>query len=211
MNIIAFKLIVLFFFKHRYPEDPYDRIWEPFSYSPYWTPLSTGFKVANLRKDLFEVPSAALQTAVIPTNSTSLKFFWDARRETDGTISEYHIFMHFAEIQTAGANSTRTFDVYLNGELWEGSFSPNFLVGGHIYTTSPGTLYQYNFSLIQGNTSILPPILNAMEIYTSMHHKELATDFSDCKLPLFAPLCCSSKSFCNRYTVSLYQSTQVPI
>ncbi|XP_020264928.1 probable LRR receptor-like serine/threonine-protein kinase At1g05700 isoform X2 [Asparagus officinalis] len=164
---------------HRYPEDPYDRLWEPYTYSPYWTSISTTFNVENPPKDVFEVPSSVLQTAVMPTNATSLKFYWDAIRERDGTFSQYHLFMHFAEIQSNASNRTSIFNVHLNGDLWDGPFAPNYLSSGHIYTTTPGSLYQYNISINQANTSVLPPILNAVEIYSLIKLKELATDFRD--------------------------------
>lgn len=180
---------------HRYPEDPYDRIWEPFCHSPYWASISTTIKVSNLPKDAFEVPSVVLQTAVIPNNATSLKFFWDAMEETDDTLSQYHLFMHFAEVQPTAANRSRTFNVCLNGELWEGAFKPNYLYGDHIYTTSPGALYQYNVSLNQLNTAVLPPILNAVEIYSLLHVKEVATDARDGKLLILMPSVACRKAF----------------
>ncbi|CAD5166812.1 unnamed protein product [Musa acuminata subsp. malaccensis] len=165
----------------RFPDDPYDRIWTPFDDDNKWTRIRTTSPVQSRFDDMFEVPSAVLQTAVVPINSTKaeLLFEWGLPDYED-VRPQFNIFMHFAELQPLAVGQSRNFTVYLNGNPWlDRPYSPPYLLSGYIYSTVPSYLYQYNVSIKETATSTLPPIINALETYTIMQLTENATDGSD--------------------------------
>ncbi|KAG1346652.1 putative LRR receptor-like serine/threonine-protein kinase [Cocos nucifera] len=127
--------------------------------------------------DMFEAPSAVLQTALTPVTGSEMRLHWDTKHEN--IRPEYHIILHFAEIQSLRPNDSRTFDIYLNGKPFFHSFSPRYLISGYVYTTVPYTEYDYSFSFRATNNSTLPPIINGLEIYAVMHLPELSTDSGD--------------------------------
>ncbi|RWW55487.1 hypothetical protein BHE74_00037873 [Ensete ventricosum] len=120
------------------------------------------------------------QTAVVPGNSTEAEpFFWWGLPNYEDIRPQFHIFMHFAELQPLALGQPRNFTVDLNGNPWWHPFSPTYLLSDYIYSTSPYDMYQYNFSIKKTATSTLPPIINALETYTVMQLTENATDSSD--------------------------------
>ncbi|KAG1346649.1 Receptor-like protein kinase [Cocos nucifera] len=161
----------------RYPDDRHDRIWEPFNYSSRLKRISTSSTVHSREDDVFEAPSAVLQTALTPGNVSEMGFHWDTKRED--IRPEYHIFTHFAEILSLGPNDSRTFDIYLNGKSFWDSYTAHYLISGYVYTTVPYTEYDYSLSFKATNNSTLPPIINGLEIYAVMHLPELSTDSGD--------------------------------
>ncbi|XP_073108955.1 putative leucine-rich repeat receptor-like serine/threonine-protein kinase At2g19230 isoform X2 [Elaeis guineensis] len=161
----------------RYPDDGHDRIWKPFDYSSALKEISTNLTVHSHPDDLFEAPSAVLQTALTPVNGLVLRLGWDPKRED--ILPECHIIMQFAEIQSLGPNDSRTFDIYLNGDPFFDTYLPIYQISDSVYTTVPYTEYEYNISLKATKNSTLPPIINGLEIYKAMHLPELSTDSRD--------------------------------
>ncbi|KAA8541719.1 hypothetical protein F0562_022871 [Nyssa sinensis] len=140
----------------RYGNDVYDRIWKPLVYDNT-TSLQTDLTIEPNR---FQPPSIVMSTALTPIAAHDpLSFTWESNNSTD----RYYFYMHFAELQ---ANQTREFNIYLNGELWfDEPVVPRYLHTTTIYSRLPLNHQKYEFSLNQTNNSILPPIINAIEIY----------------------------------------------
>ncbi|WOL14609.1 hypothetical protein Cni_G23389 [Canna indica] len=161
----------------RSPADPYDRLWYPFSYSS-WTEVNTTSLVQIQASDLFEVPSAVLQTAVAPVNSTELRFMWSF---PDGVSvrPQYYIFLHFAEIQSLASGQSREFSIYLNENLVSDSMSLSYLLASARYTLRPLFPDRYEFLLNATASSTLPPIINALEVYSVLQLTGDATDSAD--------------------------------
>ncbi|XP_072952163.1 putative leucine-rich repeat receptor-like protein kinase At2g19210 [Typha angustifolia] len=161
----------------RYPDDPYDRIWIPLIFTNSWTAIDTTKDIKDSKDDFFEAPATVLQTAVVPTNSSSpLKFSWDS----EDVNTEYYAFLHFCEIQELTASEKREFNIYRNGDLRIGSYSPPYLSHDYVYSVSPMYGYaNYNYSLNATATSTLPPLINAVEIYSLMLLTENMTDLVD--------------------------------
>ncbi|URE19223.1 receptor-like protein kinase [Musa troglodytarum] len=144
----------------RYPLDRYDRIWLPFVDPVGWTSLSTDLTVSNFAGDEFEAPSAVMQTAAVPVNSSTLQFYWDFVG-SGFPDNEFYANLHFSELLP---NTSRAFDVYLNGETWYANFTPPYLMSGAIYSTAPLTpSLRYSWALNSSGLSTLPPILNALK------------------------------------------------
>ncbi|XP_064974723.1 putative leucine-rich repeat receptor-like protein kinase At2g19210 [Musa acuminata AAA Group] len=160
----------------RYPFDRYDRIWLPFVASAGWTSLSTNLTVKNFAKDQFEAPSAVMQTAAVPVNSSMLEFYWDFVG-SGAPVNEFYANLHFSELLP---NTSRAFNVYLNGDKWYANYTPPYLMSDAIYSTTPLTpSLRYNWALNSSGLSTLPPILNALEVYAPMFFKNMPTDSDD--------------------------------
>ncbi|KAG6526605.1 hypothetical protein ZIOFF_016597 [Zingiber officinale] len=161
-----------------YPADPLDRLWSPWS-STNWNDVSTNFTVQNLDQDFFEAPSAIMQTAVTPINSSTLVIRWDA---FPGDVNQFFPILHISEIfDLSGTNQSRQFNVYLNGFRWlRDIVTPPYLYSDAIYSNVPFPSFPtYNVSLEALSNSTLPPILNAFELYTTMSNTSVPSDAGD--------------------------------
>ncbi|XP_068649237.1 probable LRR receptor-like serine/threonine-protein kinase At1g05700 [Aristolochia californica] len=148
----------------RYKDDVYDRIWSPF-HSDVYASLNTSSLVAN-DISMFQPPPAVLGTAVAPanSNSTTLYFNWTA----DNPQEQYHVYRHIAEVEVLKAGEFREFNVCVTGfDTCYGPYSPTYLVATTLYTITPfsGRL-EYSCHFVRTAASTLPPIFNAIEIYT---------------------------------------------
>ncbi|CAL5081063.1 unnamed protein product [Urochloa decumbens] len=146
----------------RYPDDPYDRYWWE-SVGPQWKNLSS---TQNMQPDpSFVEPVAVLQTAATATgNNTAFSFTWQENR----LAYSFMVFMHFADFQN---NQARQFDIYFNGNrlgLSNKPYSPQYLASSSVSTSGwyRATDGNYNITLVATAASVLPPMLNAIEIYT---------------------------------------------
>ncbi|XP_078169131.1 putative leucine-rich repeat receptor-like protein kinase At2g19210 [Carex rostrata] len=163
----------------RYPDDPHDRMWEPWSNVPYWTEITTTSHVQNIVNDIFEAPSAVMQTAVTPVNSSELVFFWDVDPfEKD---PGYLVNLHFSELTNLPKNAKREFNISWNNFQWYNeSYSPSYLSTDAIYGSRPFSGYQrYNVTLTATENSTLPPILNAVEVFIAQPVSDVPTDSVD--------------------------------
>ncbi|KAJ3671062.1 hypothetical protein LUZ60_008488 [Juncus effusus] len=166
----------------RYPEDNYDRIWYPTIGG--WTNISTSLKVDE-NPTHFWTPSIVLQTAVIPWSSApnaSIAFFWTE----ENNYPPFVINLHFAEIQLLPAGGKREFNVYYNESIIQYEhYTPDYLTAATIFTDKPlykppsGSDQKYLFSLNETSNSTLPPLLNAIEVFSLLQVKNAMTDLTD--------------------------------
>lgn len=130
----------------------------------------------------YKPPSEIMSTAITPTNASEpLVYTWFTYQN-----KAYYVYLHFSEIQKLKANQSRSFDIFLNGELYYGPLVLDYLNVTTIYSTSPLHITansfgfgNYTFSLIKRKNSTLPPILNAIEIYTSVDFSQSETSRDD--------------------------------
>lgn len=164
----------------RYPDDPYDRIWDPWSRPTTWAEMSTTKRVESFDGDFFEAPMLVLQTAVTPLNaSENIKFGWDAEPEPKNPWPGYIAIMYFAELQLLDGNASRQFYINLDGEP-ETVVEPDYLSRVNIYNPFPNKRQSsYDFSLNATANSTLPPIMNALEVFSLIPTTNLGTDFQD--------------------------------
>lgn len=118
-----------------------------------------------------------MSTAAIPkTNSSPLVFNWDSETAT----SEYYIYMHFAEVVKLKANKYRSLNITLNGQYWYGPVVPKNLSTTTVFSTAAMRIAkQYEVSMIKTENSTLPPIINALEIYSIKYLLQSETDQQD--------------------------------
>ncbi|GLT72543.1 hypothetical protein SLA2020_444680 [Shorea laevis] len=163
---------------YRYPYDVYDRVWMGI-FSSYFksTDISTSLTIDSQYHNDYQPPSVVMSTAVTPVNGSGpIEFSWDS----DALTTEYYVYMHFAEIVKLQANQSRSFNITLNGKNWYGPFSPAYLSTTSLY--SPSALSgaaTYDFSILKTENSTLPPIVNAIEIYSVKYLLQSESDQGD--------------------------------
>ncbi|TKW32791.1 hypothetical protein SEVIR_2G190400v4 [Setaria viridis] len=158
----------------RFPYDEYDRFWWPEDNS-HWANLSTRMTIQP--DPSFAEPLSILQTAVSATGNDTVLTTAMSGNQLHKTTYSFMGFMHFADFQNA---QLRQFDIYLNGEKQGPSYTSSFLVASCIYTP---TAYKAvdrtcNITLVATAKSVLPPMINAVEIYSIIPHSNPIT-FSD--------------------------------
>ncbi|KAB1218467.1 hypothetical protein CJ030_MR3G026347 [Morella rubra] len=161
---------------YRYPYDVHDRAWLPYNFYQ-WTELTTSLTIDSQSSNDYQPAVVVMGTAATPINDTApIQFSWDS----DSTTSEYYIYMHFAEVVNLEANQSRSFNVSVNNKFWYGPLAPNYLYTNTLY--SKGALKgenRYEFSIFKTENSTLPPILNAMEIYSVKYFTQPETEQED--------------------------------
>lgn len=161
-------------------------MWKPWSNVPYWTEITTTSHIENLDNDIFDVPSAVLQTAVTPVNSSAnLQFFWEV--DPLDKDPSYLVNLHFSELMNLTKSEKREFNLTLNNAMWyTASFSPDYLYSNAIYGSNPIRGSQrYNAALTKTENSTLPPILNALELFIVLPVSNVPTDSVDGKVLTF--------------------------
>ncbi|XP_059644591.1 probable LRR receptor-like serine/threonine-protein kinase At1g05700 [Cornus florida] len=148
----------------RYKDDVYDRIWKPFNLGNTTAVLSTSSTVDALGSNLFQPPSVVMSTAIMPIDSNeTLYFWWKPKNDTD----KVYIYMYFAEVEILQPNQSREFDIYINGKLWYAKHVvPSYLSTLTVYSSTAESHSMFNISLTKTDNSTLPPIINAIEIFT---------------------------------------------
>ncbi|KAL6851760.1 hypothetical protein ACP4OV_020324 [Aristida adscensionis] len=159
----------------RYPDDPHDRIWFPWVDTGRYNSISTTNRVQNTKS--FEAPSKVLQTAVTPRNTSGTLDFFLAR---DPSTPGFIVNMHFCELQALPSNALRQFYIYSNGELfYREAITPEYLNSDVVYDSNPARFARYDISLNATANSTLPPIINALEVFTVIPTTNVGTDSQD--------------------------------
>ncbi|KAF0927292.1 hypothetical protein E2562_031495 [Oryza meyeriana var. granulata] len=166
----------------RYPDDPHDRIWFPWVDSTNWNKISTAKKVQNLDNDMYETPTAVMQTAITPRNaSTNIEFSWGPVPLPNDPTPGYIAIFHFSELQLLPGNAVREFYINLNGKPWFlTAFKPEYLYSDATFNRNPYPGYsRYNISINATVNSMLPPLINAVEVFSVISTATIGTDLQD--------------------------------
>ncbi|CAL9222846.1 unnamed protein product [Arabidopsis halleri] len=159
----------------RYPEDVYDRVWFPYL-EPEWTQINTTRNVSGFSFG-YNPPQDVIKTAAIPTNvSEPLTYTW----LLDSSDDESYAYLYFAEIQQLKANETREFKIVANGFdyisyvpiKFEAQTLPN-----PAPLKCPGGLCRVQLSKTPKST--LPPLMNAIEIFSVIQFPQSETYTDD--------------------------------
>ncbi|CAL5064748.1 unnamed protein product [Urochloa decumbens] len=163
----------------RHPDDQHDRTWSGMT-SPQWLNLSTQLDIIQPDSS-FDVPLAILRTAVASASSnTSLTVVVPENKGYSST-DQYMVFLHLADFQST---KTRQFDIYVNNQQpWLSPTKSYSLLhdaaicvySSETYSSSDG---KHNITLVPTATSELPPMLNALEIYTLIDLDDASSTFS---------------------------------
>ncbi|PON51011.1 Mitogen-activated protein kinase kinase kinase [Trema orientale] len=163
---------------YRYPFDVFDRLWLPFNNDNEWKKLTTSLDMSS--GENYKLPSVVMKTASTPMNgSTRMDIYWDTSKK-DLIGKEFYMYMHFAELQELKTNQSRAFNITFNGKLWYNS--PVVPMSSQVTTISSLSSSistdngKYNYSLIKLENSTLPPLINALEIYSLVDFSQSETD-----------------------------------
>ncbi|KAF2564485.1 hypothetical protein F2Q70_00018595, partial [Brassica cretica] len=88
---------------------------------------------------------------------------------------------HFSEVQALPIGDFREFDIFWNGQRFDKTVRPEYLKTTTIKSTTPVTCKGgvCNLELIRTTNSILPPLLNAIELYTVVKFPQVETNEND--------------------------------
>nr|CAB3464667.1 unnamed protein product [Digitaria exilis] len=185
-QVNATQGLVLFSRKNFGPTDIKEivRAWFPWVDTASWNSVSTTLRVEGTEDDgVFEVPIKVMQTAITPRNvsGNNINFFWDAEPQPKDPTPGYIANMHFAELQLLPGNAVRQFYINLNGRPWfPDPFTPTYLVADSTYNTNPARGFpRYNISINAAASSTLPPMINAIEVFSVIPTTNVATDSQD--------------------------------
>ena len=163
----------------RYKDDIYDRIWKPFNF-PERNKLNTSLPIdADARTYVYQPPHAVMATAMTPANGSSDTFAFYLR--PDNPTAKYYVHMHFAELEKLDANQSREFTIFENGEHFNGPLSPDYLYTTTISSIEPVSGERIDYEINRTETSTLPPLLNALEVYIVQNFSEPETHEQDGK------------------------------
>ena len=142
-------------------------------FNPPWTELSSTQTVDPQTHIDYWPPSAIMATAATPKDENApMEFFVEPPNDS----TRYYIYLHFAELQKLEANESRAFDITVNGKLLYGPVIPPYLSSTTIYSNAPITgALNYSFVITKLENSTLPPIINAVEIYTFLDFAQSET------------------------------------
>ncbi|XP_008792358.2 probable LRR receptor-like serine/threonine-protein kinase At1g67720 [Phoenix dactylifera] len=158
----------------RYPDDPFDRIWESDSLrrANYLVDVAPGTEKVSttLPVDVStgeRPPQKVMQTAVVGQNGT-LTY----RLNLDGFPGFGWAFSYFAEIEDFGSNETRKFKLAIPGnkDVSKPTVNIEENAPGKYRLYEPGYYnislpFVFSFAFVKTNDSSRGPILNALEIY----------------------------------------------
>ncbi|XP_023633176.1 probable LRR receptor-like serine/threonine-protein kinase At1g51860 isoform X3 [Capsella rubella] len=157
----------------RYDEDIHDRVWN--SYTDNETiSISTDLPVDT--SNIYDVPQSVMKTAAVPRNASRPWYLW---WDLDDITAQSYIYMHFAEIQNLKDSDIREFNITYNGGIrWFSYLRPSKLSisifsNPKAVSSSDGI---FNFTFVMTGNSTLPPLLNALEIYTVVELQQLETN-----------------------------------
>ncbi|KAJ4771492.1 Leucine-rich repeat protein kinase family protein [Rhynchospora pubera] len=155
-----------------YPQDAHDRLWISWT-SKSWTAISTDTSIDGFK---YDVPSLVLQTAAIPSSANdSIDITWSASDQS----TSFYVVLHFCDFQAVRNNSLREFDIYANGDLvFKDPIKIDYFETYYVWYIRTGHT-NYNLSLKSTTRATLPPIINAIEVYTVLPVTWLPTDNGD--------------------------------
>ncbi|CAM0878644.1 unnamed protein product [Alopecurus aequalis] len=169
----------------RYPTDHHDRFWMAWSqtvdYTYPWISLNTS-RTVNMQQstNVFQVPQHILQNAsTVDTNYSSMLIAIGFSPNMDIKNLELLPIFHFAEIASSSAN--RTFNVYSNHELLFSGVSLLPMQVQSMYPTDPflSGINDMFFVLNKTASSALPPLINALELYSVIRMENFTTSPDD--------------------------------
>ncbi|KAF5475918.1 hypothetical protein F2P56_007673 [Juglans regia] len=157
----------------RYPDDPFDRIWESDSLKKanYLVDVAAGTKKVSTKMPIYvnsdeNPPEKVMQTAVVGTNG-SLTY----RLNLDGFPGFGWAYCYFAEIEDLGSDESRKFRLILPGNTDISKAVVNIEENAHgkyrLYEPGFANLslpFVLSFRFGKTSDSLMGPLLNAMEI-----------------------------------------------
>jgi hypothetical protein len=151
--------------------------------SPRWVNLSTTRPIQPDTSS-YAVPSRVLQTAVAAASNNGTAAALTAMNWQYDTKYSFMIFLHFTDFVHS---QIRQFDILINenesGPKFTAYNDTCYLIPTHVHTESYRAAGgKYNVTLAATKASVLPPMLNALEIYVRVPYESPTTLPQDRKL-----------------------------
>ncbi|KAL0788302.1 hypothetical protein Bca101_004548 [Brassica carinata] len=160
----------------RYPNDVHDRKWYPFFDSKEWTEVTTDLNVNA--SNSYKPPQIVMASASTPISTF---WPWNFTWTLPSSTTQFYVYLHFAEIQTLKSLDTREFQVTMNGKLAYERYSPKMLATETIFFSTPQQCEggKCILELTKTLKSTLPPLINALELFTVIDFPQLETNQDD--------------------------------
>ncbi|XP_020873138.1 probable LRR receptor-like serine/threonine-protein kinase At4g29180 [Arabidopsis lyrata subsp. lyrata] len=162
----------------RYQDDRFDRIWSQYSSNISWNSIITTAYI-DVFQNGYCPPDEVIKTAASPTNDDDpLELFWTSYDPN----ARFYAYLYFAELETIEQNETRKIKILWNGSpVSETSFEPSSKYSVTFSNPRAFTGKDHWISIQKTADSTLPPILNAIEIFTAQSLDEFYTITDDVK------------------------------
>ncbi|XP_010438298.1 PREDICTED: probable LRR receptor-like serine/threonine-protein kinase At4g29180 [Camelina sativa] len=160
----------------RYQDDRFDRIWSPYSSNISWNSIVTSAYI-DVFQNGYAPPDEVIKTAASPkSDDDPLELLWTS----DDPNSRFYAYLYFAELEALEKNETRKINILWNGSPFsETSFVPSSKYSMTFSNPRAFTGNDHLISLQKTTDSTLPPILNAIEIFTVQSLDEFYTRTDD--------------------------------
>ncbi|KAK8274377.1 hypothetical protein V6Z12_D10G069100 [Gossypium hirsutum] len=142
---------------NKFPQDIYDRAWWPYQETD-WTQITTSSKIET--GNGYQPPLRVMRSACIPANASLPLSF-----PINSTVPDVRYYLISPD--------SREFNNYTNGSYYAGPYSPTNLFVDTLY--SPAALDAGQIYLERTANPTLPPIFNAIELYTVKEFLQLQT------------------------------------
>ncbi|CAH2077585.1 unnamed protein product [Thlaspi arvense] len=159
----------------RYQTDVYDRIWSPY------TPVSWNSTRTSSYLDVFQSgyrpPDEVIKTAASPKNiDDPLEMFWTS----EDPNARFYAYLYFAELEKLERGESRKIKIMWNGSpVSESPVVPSSMYSMTFSNSRAFTGKDHWISVQKAADSTLPPILNAIEIFTAQSLDEFSTAVED--------------------------------
>ncbi|WZY68628.1 hypothetical protein YC2023_000868 [Brassica napus] len=154
----------------RYQNDVYDRIWSPYTSLSWSSIKTTGY--IDVFQSGYMPPDEVIKTAASPKSEDDpMELSWTS----DDTNARFYAYLYFAELETLKTNESRKMEIWWNGS----PFSEDPFISPFEYSTTWSASRSFTgdhlISLHKAEDSTLPPMLNAIEIFTAQSLDEFYT------------------------------------
>ncbi|XP_029129982.1 uncharacterized protein At1g24485-like isoform X2 [Cajanus cajan] len=158
----------------RYPDDRFDRIWTP----------AYGIGLSKVKSEASGIatstaedhpPEAALENAIISSSTREYMQFINRLSTKELPI---YITAYFSEVMESAVGK-RSIQMYIDNRPFLSPIIPPFGSVKEVYITNMTASANTSFILQASATSTLPPILNALEVYTVSDALTAGTDSRD--------------------------------
>ncbi|KAK3409288.1 hypothetical protein EUGRSUZ_J01421 [Eucalyptus grandis] len=161
-------------YTYRHPQDVYDRIWTGQTYEKFQSVSNKTAIETSTSDDAFKVPPEVLMTAVQTQSVTAnLTLRWSS----DNSANDWLMYFHFVELQLQ-KKDIRELTVLVQNKVVKTVMLEN--QRPVTLSSSPIGGPSLNLTIYATDRSTLPPLLNAVEIFTEAQLPFSPTFLDDC-------------------------------
>lgn len=161
----------------RYPDDSFDRIWTP-AYGILLSEVKSEVSSIDISTAEDHPPEAALQNAIVSSSTREYMQFINRLPTKEAPI---YITTYFSEVNESAAGK-RSIQMYIDNFPFSSPIVPPLGSVKEVYITNMTASANTTFVLQATDTSTLPPLLNALEVYTISDALTAGTDSRDGKM-----------------------------